>query len=189
MKTILKVTIVIVLIGVITSFVWIGNKEKAKPVVKAQLVGYTKDSYLEAKVSLINYSSDTINYIGYTCPEHPRFILNTDTMDVLFQDWDCNASYPIKLKLLPHDIDTFIIQLGKENWDLQEKRVREQRIGLTFKVGLPFISADTINCDKKSGVVSQWYTRQVDNKFKDKNIVIWSNEVKITKDLPIVSEH
>ncbi len=163
MKKFLKIIAAVIFIGSVTAFVRIGGKEKSVLDVKAELEWIqTKDSvyYLSAKVSLINNSPDTIYYESMSCSWRDRYTINTDTMSI-FGSF-CKKNGPRNVAILPYGTDARGITLDN---------AKRNFVGLKFKMGFHFIRLK----DEKGNPYGSLY----------KDTLIWSNEVEITKDIPV----
>lgn len=146
------------------------KKEKTKPIVTIRLLPYCR-----VNVALINNSPDTIKYVGWSCSGSEILRLNTDKI-ALDPGIECNASWPVKCEILPHDSNIYVLSLYL-NKDGLGAVTKKQLQGL--RVGLPFVSADTIKWGKDNRTASLEIEREVITKLQDKNIIIWSNELVI----------
>lgn len=208
MKNLLKIVLCGALFVVVTSFVDVQKKEKAKPIVKARLMTESKwnidsTNILEMKINLYNTSEDTMFYIVNN-PIICQFITNTSKLKVrhFMGNVTCNLW---KVGLSPHDstnsIDLILVwsdsTLSEDNQDQNFRLTKNEMhslLGLRFKIGFQYCTIDSIKMDELNSEreIRLSVSKRADeiySQLNDKDNIIWSNEVEITKHLPIISEH
>jgi|GEM_PF-2813754 hypothetical protein len=112
------------------SFEKIENNKLGVPFVRGRIVKVNPASN-EAilRVSLVNNSADTIYYLSFTCDGWSKDIVyDTNIVDVV--SINCNATYPLKLKIAPHDSDARDV-----NCFLTHKRSFDDIKGRKYRLG------------------------------------------------------
>lgn len=165
--------------GLVASFVRITGNEKPVPVIKAELLGWVKFNHgydLKTKVRVINNSQDTI-YCGFwICSSEYR--TNTEKLHAPGYGCDTNGFYTKVIPPMNCLVDSFNLWMSNVSNDTKlNKVIKEELTGLKFNIGFRFIRSP------KSSPSYQDYYQPI---YK-KDTILWSNQVEITKDLPVLS--